>query len=363
MAGGKYVRIRDEIDYFNKKGYDVSLVTESPKGFFKLNVTKLIVFPKIFKKFPSLLKILLTISWLYFKSFSLDGLFIAHDPYVAFPCLLAKKKVVLITHGPLSYEVKFFKKSNFSRSILASLVKPIENFVYKNATEVIVVSEFEEEFVKASGRKKLHLIRNWVDTSLFNPNRKVFSKKTFKIPSKNKVVIFVGRLVPKNGPKNLFDAIPYVLKKIKNVSFIFVGDGFLLNDFKQNAKKLRIEGHVVFTGARNDVYNILPIADVYSSHTSSLVEGIGIVVLEAMSAGLPVIIGKDKITEKILKNNYNSILLKKDNPKSIANEIVNLLKNEQKRRKIGDFAHKTIMKNFSKEKQLKMVEGIYRDIK
>jgi glycosyltransferase involved in cell wall biosynthesis len=363
LAGGKYTRIRDEIDYFSKKGYEVSLVTENPKGFFKLSAKRQIVFPKFIKKFPSFLKILLITPWLYFKSFFLEGLFIAHDPYVAFPCLVAKKKVILVTHGPLSYEVKFFKKSNFLRSIFAALVLPIENYAYKNAADVIVVSEFEERFVRSSGRRKIHLIRNWVDTSLYNHNRRTFSKKTFGIPNKNNVVIFVGRLVPKNGPKNLFDSIPYVLDKVKNVSFIFVGDGLLLNEFKKKVKKLGIKKHVVFTGARNDVYDILPVADIYSSHTSSLVEGIGIVVLEAMSAGLPVIVGRDKITSKILRNGYDSLLIEKDNPEVLANEILKLLRNKHRCKQLGNSASTAVMRNFSKERQLKKLEEIYRGVK
>jgi len=111
----------------------------------------------------------------------------------------------------------------------------------------------------------------------------------YNIASMDPLVLFVGRMVYQKGPDLLVEAIPHVLKYHNNAKFVFVGDGEMRWDVEQQAKQLGVSHATRFLGHHNgwklvDLYEAADVVCVPSRN-----EPFGIVILEAWSAGKPVV--------------------------------------------------------------------------
>lgn len=131
-------------------------------------------------------------------------------------------------------------------------------------------------------RTKFKVIENFVEWESFD-----FPQKNMK---SEKVVSFIGRVVPIKDVKTFIRAIPFILEKLSNVKFYVIGDlkqdVEYANECFELAETLGVLDNLVFTGEAN-VVDYLKITDVLV--LPSLVEGQTLVVLEAISAGVPVV--------------------------------------------------------------------------
>jgi glycosyltransferase involved in cell wall biosynthesis len=136
----------------------------------------------------------------------------------------------------------------------------------------------------------------------------------------NKVVLLsLGRLDNQKNHKFLFNA----LSKVKNNKFIclVVGDGILRKDLIAMASQMNLTEKVRFLGQRNDVENILNVADILIQ--SSIFEGFPNVFIEAASVALPIISTNVGSSETLVKN--NGILVKSNDVTGLAFAIDNVI--------------------------------------
>jgi glycosyltransferase involved in cell wall biosynthesis len=101
------------------------------------------------------------------------------------------------------------------------------------------------------------------------------------------VILSTGRLHPTKNIANLLEAFARVLRAYPNARLWICGDGPLAGTLAEQAKRLELDGAVTFLGGRDDVPVLLHAADVFA--LSSDAEGLPLALLEAMSAGLPVV--------------------------------------------------------------------------
>jgi glycosyltransferase involved in cell wall biosynthesis len=362
--GGVETITRNRLSYFSDHGwkiYSISRCPAYPKALPTNSNIEYIFIPRYLSKLCSILiSTQFIIIYLMFKIINLFifkgvSTFHVNDVFSGFAaCVLKpilKSNVFITVHGPASYEMQhFWLNVNARKKFLSYMIKQIESFVYRHSDLVMAVSEFEEKFIKeACPGKEVIILRNGVDIGKFKPGRLLVEG----ISSDNKIVLFVGRMVAKNGPCLVAKAIPQVLNNCKNCYFVFVGDGEMKDFCIDLVKKSGVEKHASFLGYRHDINIIMNASDIFVSHVSSLVDGVGISVFEALSSGLPCIIGKDNISSKLLKDRFNAILIEKDRPDLIASAITELIDNEELASKIGGNARKTSLDTFSIEKQFK----------
>ena len=185
-------------------------------------------------------------------------------------------KTYVTAHGSDMFEV--YKKQPFMRSTIRK--------VLKNADVVFAVSNALRHEIIATGVSgigdKTKLSWNSVDIDKFSNKGDDSFKREYNLTDKP-VVLFVGNLIKRKNVDSLLEA-----KKIANSDYylVIVGDGPL---FKKLRKKVEEENirDVIFTGSRNDVENILPSADVLVLPSFS--ESFGLVLIEALACGKPVI--------------------------------------------------------------------------
>lgn len=188
------------------------------------------------------------------------------------------------------------------------------NFIAKKSDGIIGPSPKCFEYIKkASHRKKIRILPNSIEMSLFNRDniseeqKKVLLNK-LGLPENAFIACFVGRMGTEKAIDVTLDYLSKTLQKDDNIHYLAIGDGPTIGEFKELAEKLNISDRVIFTGRveHDELPLYYSISKVYL--TSSLTEMNSISMLEAMAMGVPVLqrvdeINKDQIEEG--KNGYS----------------------------------------------------------
>jgi glycosyltransferase involved in cell wall biosynthesis len=146
-------------------------------------------------------------------------------------------------------------------------------------------------------------------------------------------LLAVGRLVYSKAHEVLIAAMPAVLKKFPNTKVGICGDGILRPQLEEQIQSLGLSDSVKLLGHSDQVSNFLASADVFVM--PSLWEGLPIALLEAMSAGLPVIATKVEGVEELITEGEHGLLVPTGNATALTEAILKLLANPQLCRKMG----------------------------
>ena len=229
--------------------------------------------------------------------------------------------------------------------------KKLQNFVVKNSNYITVNSDAsKKELVKRfpPAAFKVVTIPMGVDLNLF---RKRKSQKPKKY-SKNKILLFVGRLSDQKGLQYLVDSIPKLARLYPNIKLLIIGEGPYEETLRKKVHENRVEANVEFLGSVPN-YKLLEyhnFADIFilpslSNRTGT--EALGLSLLEAMASGCAVIGTKVGGIPFVVRNGYNGILVREKNPHELSNAIITLLKNRKKAEKLGKNAAEFTRKNYS----------------
>jgi glycosyltransferase involved in cell wall biosynthesis len=169
-------------------------------------------------------------------------------------------------------------------------VLPLLKLAVARATHVQAISNYLADFSKKMGARKVSVVPNGVDMSLFKrtmrePERKK-RRKELGIEEDDIALITVSRLVPKNG---VVDIIRSLASLPKHIKLIVVGEGPLRAQLQAAANALFVQERVIFTGNQThaETVRFLDCADIFCR--PSLSEGMGNVFLEGMAMRMPVI--------------------------------------------------------------------------
>lgn len=179
---------------------------------------------------------------------------------------------------------------------------------------------------------------NWKydDNVVVIPNP-LTSPCTLQSSLENKTVIAVGRLVPQKNFSSLIEAWAHVAEKHPDWTLEIWGEGYLRIELENLIAKLNLKKHVFLKGYSYDIQIQMQKASIFV--LSSIFEGFGLVIIEAMSCGLPVVSydcpcgPKDIITEG--KDGY---LIPINNEEKLAYKIGLLIENSNLRKKMGQKA-------------------------
>jgi len=177
---------------------------------------------------------------------------------------------------------------------------------------------------------KLIMIPNGVNVQDYRKKRsQVLDNFRLKFASpKEKIVLFIGRLVYEKGVQNLIQAIPNILEET-NSKFVIVGEGYMKPQLTQTVKDMKIEHKVLFTGFIDDttLRRLQICADVCV--VPSLFEPFGIVALEAMAAKCPVVVSDTGGLSEIITHGVDGVKTFPNNPESLAWGVKKVLLNKR----------------------------------
>jgi glycosyltransferase involved in cell wall biosynthesis len=180
------------------------------------------------------------------------------------------------------------------------------------------------------------------------------------------VVTVIGRIQEWKGQEHLLKAAPAILNEVPNTCFLIAGsptfekDMSYLNHLKEIVDKSKIENHVRFLGFRKDIPEILAASDVLV-HTSIQPEPFGLVILEGMAAGKPVIATDAGGPAEIIRNGQDGFLVPPADSQALADNVIRLLKDSQLAADIGRNARIRSM-DFSIEACMRDVESLLEQL-
>jgi len=227
------------------------------------------------------------------------------------------------------------------------------------STRIIVNSAAVAE--RFDDSKKVSVIHNGVDLKKFNPDVDGESiRGELSIHEKEKVVTIVGRLDEWKGHRFFLEAARDVLAQLQMVRFLVVGDGVLRNELETLSEELGKAKEVIFCGHRDDIPQILSASNVVVS--SSLSEGFGRVIVEAMAMAKPVVGTRVGGVPEVVVDGVSGILVEPENSEELANATLSLLKDPEHAREMGIAGFNRVKESFSIEKHVREIEEIYQSL-
>jgi glycosyltransferase involved in cell wall biosynthesis len=231
----------------------------------------------------------------------------------------------------------------------------IERGTIESADQVTAVSRaIADELLSRYGRRstgQIEVLGNGVDVDLFTPG----------VPSDNTSILYTGRLSWSKGLTDLVKSAKLILDQQPDTSFRLAGEGTLKTELKRMVGDIGLSGKFTFLGN----LDLRQLIKCYQAATvfvlPSYYEGLPTSLLEAMACGVPVVTTNVGSIPEIVQNNQNGIIVPKGDPRAIAEAVLNLLKDKQKRLRIGRAARKTVELRYDWNKLVDRLIGYYKE--
>ncbi len=236
-------------------------------------------------------------------------------------------KIIAWQHTHLSSQLRYTVKSSCNQYIM----KLILNILYKKCAKILVVSEeAKNDLLKITtlDKTKLKVILNPIDSErlknlMFEPINEEWLKSERKIP----VLLAVGRLVSGKQFDHLIKAVAILRKKIR-LRLIIIGSGNENPALRKLQGELGLDGVIKFISAQTNTIKYMSRVDALVF--PSLWEGLPIVLIEAMYAGLPIVAYDcPSGPSEIIDHGINGILVKPNNINDLAEAIEKVLTNRE----------------------------------
>lgn len=277
------------------------------------------------------------------------GLISAHYYQSGLIGLALKKylKVPLtITFHTLALMKNLVARSDSERENLRRI--KAELMLVRKADKVIATSSNDIEYLHtlyACPLEKIILLSPGVNLKLFRPINKFLAKKTTQADLNHKIILFVGRIAPLKGIDVLLYAIRILTQKHPKIPLCLWIVGEWSQEFKRLQyirKLLDISAYVKFVGQKKQAelpyyYNSAEMVVMPSYY-----ESFGIVALEAMACGVPVIVSDVTGVSGLLDKEHNELLTSANNPIGLARKIGNLLVSKNRHQVMGEKVFKRV---------------------
>jgi L-malate glycosyltransferase len=231
---------------------------------------------------------------------------------------------------------------------------PLVSFITRYSDAITVNSTYMKlqlESIVPDSSKKIRVIPMGIDFKKFERSSEKNFKKRYHA---SHLILTVGRLIDWKGTIFLIESMTDVLHHYPDAKLVIVGTGPEEVSLRTKSIKLGLEDAIVFVGNVNseDLVAYYHSADVFvlpSINKSGRTEALGVVLLEAMASGCPVIGSNVGGIPDIITDGENGFLAPEKNPKAIAEKIVRLLSDTQLWERIKNGGHQTIQEIFSWE--------------
>ena len=180
------------------------------------------------------------------------------------------------------------------------------------------------------------------------------------LPHGAPVIGNVAALVPHKGQKHLIEAAALVERHEPDARFVIAGEGELRASLEHQIKHLGLEKHVLLAGFRPDVLSLHKAFDVFVM--SSVSEGLGTSILDAMASGRPVVATTAGGIPEVVQDGKTGILVPPRDHEAMADAIVRLLRDPPLRKRMGDAGLSLANARFSAERMIQETMGVYERV-
>jgi glycosyltransferase involved in cell wall biosynthesis len=180
------------------------------------------------------------------------------------------------------------------------------------------------------------------------------------LPHHAPIVGNVAALVPHKGQRHLIEAARLVLPQVPDARFIIAGEGELRPALERQFKEHHLEKHVLLAGFRPDVLSLHKAFDIFVM--SSVTEGLGTSLLDAMAAGKPVVATMAGGIPEVVVDGETGFLVPPRDHDTMAGAIVKLLKDDGLRHRMGEAGRARVRTIFSAERMVQETLRVYQRV-
>lgn len=245
----------------------------------------------------------------------------------------------------VSTEHNINKNEGRTKHVLKCYVRAKQNIVV--AVSEAVQQDLLKNCLAVRKRKNCIVIPNTVDLKQFAYQPHVGLHDPVEL-------LVVGRLVKQKGHENLLKALVQLQHPFR---LRIVGEGVLRKELEKKVKALNLQDHVVFDGASTDVVAAYAAADIVL--IPSRWEGFGIVALEAMASGVPVIAADVDGLRECIQDGITGMLVNMKKPNAVAEAIDALIADPDRRHSLAQQARTHVEQEYSRESMIQRYTELY----
>ncbi len=209
--------------------------------------------------------------------------------------------------------------------------------------------------------EKLCTIYSGIDLAAYVPQRSAAQmKQELGLEGVWPIVGCIGRLSEQKAQYHLVNAISYLTGKYPQIKLILVGNGELRAQLESQVRDKSLSSHVLLLGDRDDIADLLNIFDVYAM--SSLWEGVGRALTEAMYAGLPIVATQVNGVKELIQHEVTGLLTSTRDPNALAASIDRLVVDINLAQHLGSNARRKAEELMGGERMIKAIEEAYRNL-
>lgn len=270
-----------------------------------------------------------------------------------------------LKHAPY-LPVAIFKRIIFLPVI--SLMRMIEKKVILESDRVVTLSRYMKErtgHLYDTPESKIKIIPAGVDTRVFKPvenSERESLRRQAGIRQESCVLFTARNLVPRMGLDNLIKAFALLSRELADVELFIAGSGFMERKLKALAANSRLAEKVHFLGVLSEeaLVKYYQLSDIFILPTQFL-EGFGIVTIEAMACGLPVLGTPVGGTIEILEKFDRNLLFDGKRHQQIFEKTFDFIKNSKDRHSLSLRCRQFIIENYSLSKFYAEINKFYLD--
>lgn len=239
----------------------------------------------------------------------------------------------------------------------------LERWLARFTAHTVAVSEYVKNTMVgdiAIPAARVRVIYNGIDTIRFapDPERRERVRSMLGIPADDVVIGVVARLAPIKDHANLLQALARMrVGAARPLRLLVVGDGPERAGLEATCATLRLTERVSFLGERRDTADLLNAFDIYA--LCSLNEGMNLTLLEAMSAGLPVVTTAVGGSPEIVADGDTGLLVPASQPNALAQALQHMVDIGDERREWGARGRARVLARFSQDGMLRSYLELY----
>jgi glycosyltransferase involved in cell wall biosynthesis len=228
---------------------------------------------------------------------------------------------------------------------------------YGHVDVFIAASEVIKSILIAEGVPggRIEVVHDGVNVATIDRQPMVDAHAAFWLPKGAPLVGNVAALAAHKGQRHLVAAAAKVVRELPDTRFLVIGEGELRDQLERQIHDLGLDRHVALTGFRSDVLGLVKSLDVFAM--SSITEGLGSAILEAMACSRPVVATRAGGIPEAVDDEVTGIIVPPHDEDALAAGVVRLLKSPALRERFGQAGRQRVIDAFSVDR---LVEGTAR---
>jgi glycosyltransferase involved in cell wall biosynthesis len=275
--------------------------------------------------------------------------------YAALGRLLGRAtyRLILTEHGRHYPDIVSPKRRRVNRWILSRYADAV-NAVCRFSAEALAQND-------GFRRRPVEVIENGIEWQRYDTQRdRAALRAKLGLDQARRYIAIVARFHPVKDHATLIRAFELVAKRHSDADLLLIGDGPLRPDLEAQVRSLHLDGRVNFMGVRSDVPDLLQAGDIFT--LTSVSEAASLTLLEAMAAGLPVVVTDVGGNPEIVRPGVDGYLAPRGDAAGIADALNRLLANPQQAQLMGASGQQRVRDHYALDRTIERYDQLYRDL-